>query len=131
MRKISEIIIHCTATSEGRPHTVAEIDNWHRQRGWRSIGYHYLVYLDGSIHPGRDENEIGAHCRGHNSNSIGIAYVGGVDTQGNPKDTRTPCQRSALKSLVQSLKNRFPNATVYTHSQLASTSCPSFNIQDL
>lgn len=72
MRKIKEIIIHCSATKEGRNFTVADIDRWHRERGMRCIGYHFVIYRDGSIHVGRAIEEVGAHCKGHNSISIGV-----------------------------------------------------------
>lgn len=78
MRKISKIIIHCSATPEGRDYTVADINRWHRARGFRKIGYHFVIYRDGSIHVGRTKNEIGAHCTGQNSISIGICYIGGL-----------------------------------------------------
>ena len=90
MRIITEIIIHCSATPEGKPFTVADIDRWHRQRGFRCIGYHFVIYLNGSVHAGRPITESGAHCQGHNAHSIGICYVGGLDSLGQPKDTRTP-----------------------------------------
>ena len=64
MRKIREIIIHCSATKEGRNFTVADIDRWHRERGLRCIGYHFVIYRDGSIHVGRAIEEVGAHCKG-------------------------------------------------------------------
>lgn len=90
MRKIKEIIIHCSATKEGRDYTIADIDRWHRDRGFFCIGYHFVIYRDGSIHVGRSVEEVGAHCRGHNLVSIGICYIGGLSKNGKPKDTRTP-----------------------------------------
>ena len=90
MRKINLIVVHCTATPEGRDVTVADIDRMHRARGWKKIGYHYVVYRDGSVHEGRPVNEVGAHVYGHNANSIGVVYVGGVAKDGKTaKDTRT------------------------------------------
>ena len=83
MRKINLIVVHCTATPEGRDVTVADIDRMHRARGWKKIGYHYVVYRDGSVHEGRPVNEVGAHVYGHNANSIGVVYVGGVAKDGN------------------------------------------------
>lgn len=88
MRKINLIIIHCTATIEGRDYTVSTIDSWHRQRGFDCIGYHYVVYRDGTVHEGRPVAKVGAHCAGHNANSIGVCYIGGVDDKQQPKDTR-------------------------------------------
>lgn len=131
MRKITEIIVHCTATPAGRPVTVAQVDAWHKARGFRCIGYHYLVGLDGSVTAGRPEYEMGAHCLGHNYASIGICYVGGLDRDGKPADTRTPAQREALRKLVSDLKNRHPEATVHGHREFAAKACPCFDIRDL
>ena len=109
MRKIKEIIIHCSATKENKDYTVADIDRWHRARGFRKIGYHFVIYRNGDIHVGRSLSEIGAHCKGHNAHSIGICYEGGLDAKGCPKDTRTPEQRSAMHLLVAQLLKRFKN----------------------
>lgn len=76
MRKIDDIIIHCTATAEGRDVSVADIRRWHKARGFVDVGYHYVVYLDGSVHEGRPLAQVGAHCRGHNAHSVGVCYVG-------------------------------------------------------
>lgn len=130
MRHINEIIIHCSATPEGRDYTVADIDRWHKARGWRGIGYHYVIYRDGSVHAGRPVEQIGAHCTGHNANSIGICYIGGVAADGKtPKDTRTPAQRIALRELVEELMAKYPEATVHGHREFAPKACPSFDVQ--
>ena len=130
MRTISEIIIHCSATPEGKPFTIADIDQWHRQRGFRCIGYHFVIYLDGSVHAGRPIAESGAHCHGHNAHSIGICYVGGLDSLGQPKDTRTPAQKTSLVKLVNQLKNEYPNAKVHGHNEYANKACPCFDVQE-
>ncbi|MDI3504960.1 MAG: hypothetical protein PWQ81_182 [Bacteroidota bacterium] len=130
MRRIDKIILHCSATPEGKHFTVADIDRWHRERGWKGIGYHYVIYLDGSIHKGRPEEMIGAHCSGQNAYSIGICYIGGLDAFGKAKDTRTPAQREALRELVSDLKTRYPAATVHGHNEFAKKDCPCFNVQD-
>lgn len=135
MRKINEIIIHCSATPEGRNFTVQQIRDWHvKGNGWRDIGYHYIVYLDGSVHNGRPVEQIGAHCSGHNANSIGVCYVGGCDAtkrlpdgQLAPKDTRTPIQKIALRQLLKTLKARYPGARIYGHRDFAPKACPSFD----
>lgn len=127
MRKINLIIIHCTATIEGRDYTVSTIDSWHRQRGFDCIGYHYVIYRDGTVHTGRSTYKVGAHCKGHNANSIGVCYVGGVGKDGNPKDTRTPQQRDALVNLLMRLKRQFPQAVIRGHRDFAAKACPSFD----
>lgn len=126
MRTIKEIIIHCSATPEGRDVTAADIDRWHRQRGFRCIGYHYVVRLDGTIEQGRPVYEVGAHCTGHNANSIGICYIGGTDAEGRPKDTRTPAQRVVLERLCKKLMLRYPLATLHGHNEFAAKACPSY-----
>lgn len=128
MRRINKIIVHCSATPEGKDFTAADIDRWHRQRGWRCIGYHYVIELDGSIHKGRDESLIGAHCSGQNADSIGICYVGGVAKDGKtPKDTRTDAQKHSLLELLKELKAKYPNATIHGHREFAAKDCPSFD----
>lgn len=128
MRNINQIIIHCTATPAGRSVTVSDIDRWHRQRGFRCIGYHYVIYLDGTVVHGRNESMAGAHCKGFNAHSIGVCYVGGLDAKGIPCDTRTPQQRKALDALVSSLRKRFPGATVHGHCEFAAKACPCFDV---
>ena len=130
MRRITEIIIHCTATPEGKDFTVQDIDRWHRQRGFKCIGYHFVIYRDGTIHVGRPLAQIGAHCTGHNANSIGICYIGGCAADGKTaKDTRTGMQREALKRLVSELRVAYPQATVHGHREYANKACPSFDVQ--
>lgn len=128
MRKINEIIVHCTATAEGKNFKAADIDRWHKAKGWNGIGYHHVVDLDGTVEPGRPENEVGAHCLKHNANSIGVVYVGGLASDGKtPKDTRTSKQKAALVKLLTELKNRYPNATIHGHRDFAAKACPSFD----
>ncbi len=102
MRKIKEIIIHCSATKEGRNFTVADIDRWHRER---------------------------AHCKGHNSISIGICYIGGLSKKGKPKDTRTRDQKAAMRSLIEQLKEEYPLATIHGHNEFANKACPCFDVK--
>lgn len=129
MRTINKIIIHCSATPEGRNVTVKDIDGWHRNRGFDKIGYHHVIYLDGSIHTGRAEEIIGAHTAGHNASSIGICYIGGVDTSMKPKDTRTPQQKTSLRNLIKDLQKKYPGATVHGHNEFSAKACPSFNVK--
>lgn len=127
-RKIDEIIVHCTATKEGREVSVEDVRRWHVDgNGWNDIGYHYLIYLDGSVHEGRPIDKSGAHCVGHNSRSIGVCYVGGLDARGKAKDTRTPAQRQSLRELIRMLKRSFPTANVFGHRDFANKACPCFD----
>jgi len=131
MRSINEIIVHCSATPEGKDFTVADITRWHKARGFRTIGYHYVIYRDGSIHPGRPEEQVGAHCRenGHNRHSIGICYIGGCAGDGTtPKDTRTQEQKAALRVLLRHLRMKYPNASIHGHNEFARKACPCFNV---
>lgn len=125
MRKINKIIIHCTDTPGGEHFTVEDIDRWHKERGFNCIGYHFVIYIDGSVHKGRNLSQPGAHCKGHNSTSIGICYVGGK----GPKDTRTDAQKKSIIRLVNELKQVFPQATVHGHNEFSDKSCPCFDVQ--
>lgn len=129
MRTIDKIIVHCSATREGQDITIDTIRDWHvNERGWRDIGYHYVIYLDGSVHEGRPEEMMGAHVAGHNRNSIGICYVGGVESDGKtPKDTRTKEQKLSLSKLLLKLKGRYCEAKVYGHCDFSEKACPSFD----
>lgn len=127
-RRIDEIIVHCSATAEGKDFTVADITNWHKQRGFTTIGYHYVVYRDGSVHAGRDINVAGAHCTGHNTHSVGICYIGGCAADGKtPKDTRTNAQRAALEITLRKLRTLYPKAKIHGHRDFANKACPSFD----
>ena len=128
MREINKIIVHCSATREGENFEVAEIRKWHLARGFSDIGYHFYIDLYGEIHKGRDINKIGAHCKGHNRNSIGICYCGGVEADGKtPKDTRYDCQKESLTAVLRTLKAMYPNAVIHSHNDFANKACPSFN----
>ena len=128
MRQITKIIVHCSATPEGKDFTVADITRWHKQRKFVTIGYHYVIYRNGEVHNGRPETQIGAHCTGHNASSIGVCYIGGVAKDGKtPKDTRTPAQKLALERLLRHLKDRFPKAAIHGHRDFAAKACPSFD----
>lgn len=128
MRSINEIILHCTATPAGREVTVAQVDAWHRARGFAGIGYHYLVGIDGRVHEGRPIERAGAHCLGHNAHSVGVCYAGGLEADGHtPADTRTPAQKAALRGLVEELKQRFGISRVRGHRDYARKACPCFD----
>lgn len=132
MRKIDYIVVHCTATKEGQDFKAKDIDKWHKERGWKGIGYHYVVDLDGTIEKGRNESEIGSHVAGYNKNSIGVVYVGGLDSKGNPKDTRTEAQKEALWRLLTELLCKYPSAIIKGHRDFPNVkkACPCFDVQE-
>ena len=129
MRPINRIIIHCTATPEGRDVTIGEVRKWHIARGFKDVGYHFLIRLDGTVENGRPIEQVGAHVKGHNSDSIGIAYAGGCDAAMRPKDTRTHEQCVALFQLLGKLQKQFPHATIHGHNEFdKGKACPSFDV---
>ena len=141
MRTIDLIVIHCTATEAGKEYTVEEITKWHQARGFRTIGYHFLIHLNGTISNGRSINEIGAHAKGYNRRSIGICYIGGL-LHGEPFDTRTPAQIESIRLLVKVIQSIFPSRIV-GHRDLSvdlngdgivsksewMKQCPCFNVE--
>lgn len=127
MRKINELIWHCTATPEGREVSVAEIDKWHKERGWSGVGYHRIVHLDGSVSEGRPESKIGAHVAGHNTGTLGYVYVGGVTSKNVPKDTRTAAQKATMRSLTKDAIERYNLTKVSGHRDYANKACPCFD----
>jgi N-acetyl-anhydromuramyl-L-alanine amidase AmpD len=151
MKKIDAIVIHCTATRAGQDVRAADIDKWHKERGFAMIGYNFVVDLDGTIETGRPLNRDGAHCNtpglsglAYNKHSIGIVYVGGLDENGNPADTRTPQQKQALAELVYRLINEYPIVEVIGHRDASPDKngngkieqnewikqCPCFSVRD-
>lgn len=128
MRAVNEIIVHCTATRAGQHFTVADVNAWHLARGWSGIGYHRLYGLNGERWQGRAFERVGAHCEGHNTGTIGIAYVGGVMADGRtPADTRTPAQKEAMLLDLVMLRDRFNIQKVSGHNEYAAKACPSFD----
>ena len=128
MRTITLIIIHCSATPEGKFLSAEACRQDHIQhRGFRDIGYHFYITRDGEIHPGRPLEKVGAHCRNHNAHSIGICYEGGLNAEGQAKDTRTLEQRGALLALLRELKKKFPEALIIGHHDLNPIKeCPCY-----
>lgn len=128
MRTITEIIIHSTATPKGMRATAKDIDKWHRQRGFDGIGYHFVILHNGIIQAGRAVGAVGAHCKGHNAESIGIAYVGGINENKQSADTRTISQKQALVTLIKQLLKQYPTIRkISGHRDYCNTACPSFN----
>jgi len=142
MRTIERVVIHCTATEAGKDYTVADVRKWHKARGFRDIGYHFLIHLDGTIERGRPWDQPGAHAKGYNNTSIGIAYVGGL-VDGKPYDTRTEEQKHALRACKRMMRAMFPTIDVCGHRDLSVDlngdgvisknewlkACPSFDVK--
>ena len=125
MRQITLIIIHCSAVGPERTSSAADIEEWHKDRGFKCIGYHYVIRRDGTIETGRPEWMTGAHCVNHNRHSIGVCYEGGYDIRGQPADTRTEAQKKAMRQLLEELHQRYPRACIVGHNDLNPTKpCP-------
>ena len=115
MRNIDSIIVHCSATKAGLDFTATDIDRWHRERGFNGIGYHYVIRLDGKLEKGRDVTLAGAHCKGWNERSVGICYIGGLDENGRPADTRTNVQKRVLYQIIMDLQREYNILQVLGH----------------
>lgn len=148
---IDAIVIHCSATRAGQDVRAADIDKWHKERGFAMIGYNFVIDLNGKVEVGRPLTRDGAHCntaglsgKSYNKHSIGIVYVGGLDENGNPADTRTPEQKQALADLVYRLINEYPIVEVIGHRDASPDKngngkiernewikqCPCFSVRD-
>lgn len=134
--EIKKLIIHCSASPNGVHHTALDIDHWHAERGFKRnamdignhqpnlkhIGYHFVVQTNGGLANGRHELEIGAHCQGHNKDSVGICLIG--------TDKFTHDQWNTLEEFVLSFGRRYPHATIHGHNEFAAKACPGFNVAD-
>lgn len=144
MARLRYLVIHCTATPEGREVTAADIRHWHTDpvsrggRGWRQVGYTDLIHLDGKVERLVRNNEdmevdpweVTNGAAGYNALSRHIVYAGGVAKDGKtPKDTRTPAQRKALEAYVKDFHRRFPTVRIVGHNELAAKACPSFSVK--
>lgn len=129
MRKLDEIIIHCSATPEGRDDKFEDVEAWHLAKGWKpGSGYHFVIELDGTVRKGRPLSQPGAHVKGRNKTTIGICYIGGMTADMTAaKDTRTPAQRTALRLLLLDLGTKYGITKISGHNQYANKACPSFN----
>lgn len=144
-KKLQYLVIHCTATPEGREVSSAEIRRWHTDpppagRGWKQVGYTDMIHLDGTVERLVDNNEdaqvdnweITNGVTGYNSISRHIVYVGGVEKNNvkKAKDTRTEAQKKALEKYVKDFHKRFPEVKIVGHNELAAKACPSFDVQE-
>lgn len=144
MAKLLYLVIHCTATPEGREVTSADIRRMHTApvseggRGWKQVGYTDIIHLDGTVERIVDNNEdanvdpweITNGATGYNSVSRHVVYAGGMTKDMKaPKDTRTPAQRKAMEEYVRDFHRRFPTVKIIGHNEVAAKACPSFDVQ--
>lgn len=138
MRRLNEIIIHTTATTKNWmagtsvDAKIAEITRWHvEDRGWKDIGYHFVIDRNGAVGKGRPITEIGAHVSGHNLTSIGIALVGGYGGEPNDKFSihYTFQQQNALIKLINELQMKYGSMSISGHNEYANKACPCFNVK--
>lgn len=135
MRQINMVIVHCSATKASMNIGAEEIRKWHtdpkpKGNGWSDIGYHYVIRRNGEIDHGRDEQVVGAHCEGHNQNSLGVCLVGGIDDAGKAENNFTPEQFKTLENLLRSIQTDYPGVTIYGHREFSKKECPSFDVQN-
>lgn len=123
------IIVHCAATPPNMDIGRKEINEWHVNKGWSGIGYHFVIRRNGKVEIGRAIEEIGAHAEGYNSVSVGVCLVGGVNDKNIPEANFTPAQWAALTDLLKKLKGKYPKAKIIGHNEVAKKACPSFNVQ--
>lgn len=143
MAQMKRLVIHCTATPEGREVSASDLHHWHTDpvskggRGWKQVGYTDLIHLDGKVERLVKNNEdaevdpweITNGAKGYNSTSRHIVYAGGCDKKMQPKDTRTEAQKKAMTDYVRNFHERFPTIRIVGHNELAAKACPSFDVQ--
>tara|TARA_R110001632_G_scaffold195229_1_gene316815 strand:- start:296 stop:709 length:414 start_codon:yes stop_codon:yes gene_type:complete len=127
-KKPTMCIIHCSATKEGQDFDVNDIDKWHKARGWSGVGYHIIIKLDGTVQHGRSLHHKGAHAKYFNHKSFGVCYIGGLDSNGKPKDTRTEAQKKSLIAVIDFFKKDYEGLTVHGHNEFSNKACPSFDV---
>lgn len=128
-KETKHVIIHCAATKPSMDVGVREIRQWHKERGFLDVGYHFIIRRNGTIEDGRDVNQVGAHTVGQNETSVGVCLVGGVDDKLQPQANFTPQQMATLRKLLGELKVKFPESVVKGHRDFAAKACPSFDVK--
>ena len=132
MRKLEKVILHCSATPEGRDVSTETIRKWHTVgNGWSDIGYHFVIRLDGTLEIGRPLERIGAHVKGQNRGSIGVCYIGGMErSMSKAKDTMNRGQEATFRNLMVALRASWGELSLHGHNEFSSKACPSFDVQD-
>ena len=130
-KRTDYIIIHCTATRASQDIDIKDVDRWHREKGWRMVGYHFFIKRDGTLQEGRQLMHGGAHATGYNDKSIGICMAGGMAADGKTSESNfTRAQWATLRSLVLKLHVQFPQAKIIGHRDVAVKDCPCFDVAE-
>ncbi|MBR1542433.1 MAG: N-acetylmuramoyl-L-alanine amidase [Bacteroidaceae bacterium] len=131
MRSIAFIILHCSATRCDQSYSFEACKRDHLKRGFTDIGYHWYIECDGTVHEGRKEELVGAHCKERNKHSIGVCYEGGLNENGQFADTRTEAQKDSLLDLLIQLHQRYPEAVITGHNEFnPHKACPCFDAEE-
>ena len=129
MRDIKAIVLHCSATPPGRDIGAAEIRKWHKAKGWKDIGYHFVIRLSGKTELGRSITQAGSHVLGHNATTVGVCYIGGVDADMQPLDTMNAAQEAAFEKIVKTLRGQYGPLEIFGHNDFTDAkACPSFKV---
>jgi N-acetyl-anhydromuramyl-L-alanine amidase AmpD len=129
MRQINSVFVHCSASKPSQEVDIEVIRGWHLTRGFNDVGYHYVITRTGEVQKGRDEEVVGAHAKGYNTNSVGICLVGGLNEKGTPDANFTFAQYRALKYLISDLQMRYGmDLEIKGHREVANKACPCFDI---
>lgn len=123
------IFVHCSATKPSQDIGASTIEMWHKQQGWLSIGYHFVIKRDGTVEEGRPVDVIGSHVKDWNYKSVGVCLVGGINDKGNFEANFTPAQMHSLDATLKYLKSKYPQAEIKAHHDVAPKACPSFDLQ--
>lgn len=128
-KRTDYLFVHCSATKSTQDIGVKEIRNWHKERGFEDIGYHYVIRRNGQLEEGRPPYLVGAHVKGYNDRSIGVCLVGGIDEKGKPEANFTEAQMNMLQTLITRVKEEYLGILdIKAHHDVAAKACPSFNL---
>lgn len=132
MRKINKIIVHCSANKPSKYIDAETIRKYHvNSLKWQDIGYHFVIKIDGTVENGRPIDQIGAHCHGHNADSVGICLVGGLNEKNKPANTFSQEQFASLKELIKNLRQKYGQIPVFGHRDFTNKDCPCFEVRDI
>lgn len=124
-KDIKTIILHHSASMHDE-HPL-EINGWHIRRGMRCIGYHYYITKDGTIYGCRYIDTVGAHCKGHNKNTVGVCLSGDFT-----KEMPTDKELKALKELIKYIECTVGHKLdIKNHREYARTLCPGCNLKEI